>query len=64
MRRENYNAFHRNIWESITDIYQAIIQHPFNEELAQGTLPREKFAFYMQQDALYLADFARALATP
>jgi thiaminase/transcriptional activator TenA len=55
--------FTATLWSSITDIYQAIIQHPFNEELAQGTLPREKFAFYMQQDALYLADFARALAT-
>ncbi|WP_298821351.1 thiaminase II [Chloroflexus sp.] len=51
------------LWAAITDIYQAIIQHPFNTELAQGTLPREKFAFYMEQDALYLADFARALAT-
>jgi thiaminase/transcriptional activator TenA len=37
--------FTETLWESITDIYQAIIQHPFNEELAQGTLPREKFAF-------------------
>ena len=43
-------------------IYQAIIKHPFNQELANGTLAREKFAFYMQQDALYLADFGRALA--
>lgn len=55
--------FTDTLWASITGIYQAIIHHPFNEELAQGTLPREKFAFYMQQDALYLADFARALAT-
>ncbi|GIW00403.1 thiaminase II [Roseiflexus sp.] len=55
--------FTETLWSSITGIYQAIIQHPFNEELAQGTLSREKFAFYMQQDALYLADFARALAT-
>jgi thiaminase/transcriptional activator TenA len=55
--------FTETLWSSITDIYQAIIRHPFNEELAQGTLPREKFAFYMQQDALYLSDFARALAT-
>lgn len=49
-------------WSSIANIYQAILDHPFNQELADGTLPREKFIFYMQQDALYLADFARALA--
>ena len=42
-------------------IYQAIIKHPFNQELANSTLAREKFAFYMHQDALYLADFGRAL---
>lgn len=49
-------------WQTIVPIYEAIIEHPFNKELAQGILPREKFAFYMQQDALYLADFGRALA--
>ncbi len=54
--------FTETLWSSINDIYRAILQHPFNEELAQGILPREKFLFYMQQDALYLADFARALA--
>ncbi|MDI7276068.1 MAG: thiaminase II [Anaerolineae bacterium] len=50
------------LWEEITPIYQAIIAHPFNRELTQGTLPRDKFEFYIQQDALYLADFGRALA--
>ncbi len=54
--------FTETLWSDIAGIYQAILRHPFNEELAQGVLPREKFAFYMQQDALYLADFARALA--
>ena len=42
--------------------YRAIIEHPFNRELGQGTLPVEKFKFYIQQDALYLVDFSRALA--
>jgi thiaminase/transcriptional activator TenA len=35
---------------------------PFNQELAKGILPREKFIFYLIQDALYLSDFAKALA--
>ena len=50
------------LWQEITPIYQAIIAHPFNQELTQGTLPRARFEFYMQEDALYLADFGRALA--
>lgn len=51
-----------HLWQSIATLYQAIIQHPFNVELAAGTLPREKFLFYIQQDALYLVDFGKALA--
>ena len=55
-------AFTRNLWNQIEGIYQAIIDHPFNRELGQGTLDLEKFKFYIQQDALYLVDFSRALA--
>ncbi len=42
--------------------YQSIICHPFNVELAQGTLDKERFVFYMEQDAYYLVGFSRALA--
>lgn len=45
-----------------TDIYQAILNHPFNQELMNGTLSREKFAYYIEQDSLYLQDFARCHA--
>ena len=55
-------TFTTSLWDQIGPIYRAIIEHPFNRELAEGTLPREAFAFYMQQDALYLADFGRSLA--
>jgi thiaminase/transcriptional activator TenA len=49
-------------WDSIEHIYEAIIHHPFNEELAQGTLARERFLHYIQQDALYLLDYGKALS--
>ena len=55
-------SFSETAWEKIEPIYQAILKHPFNVELAAGTLDRERFQFYMQQDSLYLVDFARALA--
>jgi thiaminase/transcriptional activator TenA len=35
---------------------------PFNAELAAGTLDRERFRRYIVQDALYLAEYGRALA--
>ncbi len=49
-------------WKSIEGTYQSILQMPFIEELADGTLPEEKFRFYMGQDSLYLEHFGRALA--
>lgn len=43
-------------------IIQAIKEHPFNQELANGSLNIEKFAYYIEQDTIYLRDFARSLA--
>ena len=40
----------------------AIKQHPFNQELMTGVLRRDKFAYYIEQDSIYLQSFARALA--
>ena len=55
-------SFSSALWESISDIYDAILAHPFITGLTDGTLPEEAFAFYVIQDALYLRDYARALA--
>lgn len=38
------------------------IAMPFNRELAAGTLAPERFRHYIVQDALYLAEYGRALA--
>lgn len=50
-------------WQNALPIYKKILQLPFIEELVQGTLPKEKFFFYLQQDAIYLADYGKVLAT-
>jgi thiaminase (transcriptional activator TenA) len=55
-------AFSARLWDSIGDIYGAILAHPFLTGLADGTLSEESFAFYVIQDALYLRDYARALS--
>jgi len=54
--------FTNELWQSIEEIYQRILKLPFNQELMEGTLDKEKFRFYMQQDSLYLADFGKALS--
>ncbi|HEX8201761.1 MAG TPA: TenA family protein, partial [Isosphaeraceae bacterium] len=54
--------FSASLWEAIGPIVAAIRQHPFLTGLADGTLPRDRFAFYITQDALYLRAFARALS--
>lgn len=54
------------IFETMTDLaaplVQRILTHPFNEALAKGTLSQQTFVGYLQQDALYLRDFSKALA--
>jgi len=55
-------AFTDDLWHSITDIYAAILRHPFLTGLTDGSLTREAFRFYAIQDALYLREFARGLS--
>jgi thiaminase (transcriptional activator TenA) len=50
------------LWDSITGVYGQILAHPFVVGLADGTLDRNAFRFYVVQDALYLRDYARALS--
>ena len=55
-------SFSQTAWDAVEFTYKSIIEHPFNRELADGTLDKKKFQFYIKQDSLYLIDFARALA--
>jgi thiaminase (transcriptional activator TenA) len=56
-------SFTDQLWEAGLPVFEKIKHHPFNQELRNGTLPVEKFKFYIYQDSLYLAEFAKALAT-
>lgn len=51
-----------DIWAEIAPVHAQILRHPFLRGLADGTLPREAFGRYLVQDALFLADYGRALA--
>lgn len=55
-------SFTQSLWHDTASIYEAILELPFNTELTQGKLSETRFAFYVKQDSLYLADFSRALA--
>lgn len=57
------SRFTDELWQGVADIYAAIVAHPFLAGLADGSLPQDCFAFYVVQDALYLKDYARALAS-
>ncbi len=51
-----------NAWKSIENIYRDILEMTFIKELSTGTLDKDKFRFYIAQDALYLDHFGRTLA--
>ena len=54
--------FLKELDESVEPVYKEIINHPFNIELAKGTLAEEKFRFYVRQDIHYIGEYSRALA--
>jgi len=56
------DRFSGELWQGITDVYRAILAHPFLAGLTDGTLPHDAFAFYVVQDALYLQRYSVALA--
>lgn len=50
------------LWESVAEVRAAIDRLPFIIALESGGLEPDRFEYYMGQDALYLARFARVLA--
>lgn len=48
-------------WEESLKIYNAILEEPFIRELADGSLPEDKFARYIGQDELYLGNYGRQM---
>jgi thiaminase (transcriptional activator TenA) len=55
-------TFSERAWAATADLREAIDRLPFLAELGAGTLAPEAFRHYLEQDALYLEGYARALA--
>lgn len=50
------------LWRDNADLAEAALNHPFVRGLADGSLPAERFAAFIGQDAFFLDAFARAYA--
>lgn len=48
------------LWQANQDLTNACLHHPFVRGIATGTLPPERFAYYVGQDAFFLESFARS----
>ena len=65
-RRKPYlysKSYVQALKESLPDgVWDEFIDHPFVRGMADGTLSRESFIFYIKQDYLYLQHYARSAA--
>lgn len=52
----------RQAWQEALPVYEKILQQPFIKELADGSLAKDRFEYYIEQDSLYIADYFRVLA--
>ena len=54
--------FSDHLWQLAQPVWNAIERHPFLAELEAGTLPIQKFRYYIIQDYHYLGGFGRSAA--
>lgn len=56
------SSFTAELRQRTESIWTAIHGHPFVRGIGDGTLSRDRFQFYLEQDYVYLIDFSRVLA--
>lgn len=54
-------SFTDRLWREAAPVYAKTLNHPFLRGLGDGSLPKERFRFYLVQDTLYLRAFSQAL---
>jgi thiaminase (transcriptional activator TenA) len=53
--------FTDTLWREIRPIFRKTLDHPYLKGLADGSLERSRFEFYLLQDSHYLRAFSQAL---
>ncbi|RCW63735.1 thiaminase II [Saliterribacillus persicus] len=51
--------FSQQLRKDVKQIWEDSLNHPFVKGIGDGTLPIEKFKYYVMQDSYYLSHFAR-----
>lgn len=59
--RQNQGTWCDNAWRVIEPLMEKLRQHPFLRKMAEGTLPRDLFVRYLQQDSIYLSNYSREM---
>ncbi len=55
-------SFARTLQTRHAPLFARVRAHPFVQGIGDGTLPVERFRFYIEQDYLFLVEYARVLA--
>ena len=55
-------SFSDELREAAGPAWEAALEHPFVRGIGDGTLPEDRFRFYVRQDYLFLIDYGRLLA--
>ena len=50
------------LWARHEPIWRAVHDHPFVRGIGDGTLPVERFRYYIEQDFVFLHEYSRVLA--
>ena len=62
MKEEDGVKLSQTLYARAEKIWPRYLCHPFVTQMAEGTLPPEKFRYYMLQDYLYLKDYVKIFA--
>ena len=55
-------SFSAELREAAAPVWEAKLSHPFVRGIGDGSLPEDRFRFYVRQDYLFLIDYGRLLA--
>ncbi|MDN4075598.1 thiaminase II [Fictibacillus terranigra] len=62
MTKLKQEPFTERLYKSVEPVWKHTHLHPFVQGIKDGSLPKERFAYYMKQDYVYLKDYAKLFA--